>query len=166
MEITKRTKELLLECKDAGYERITIFVHDKRVPDSVQIRKGSTGWNVDEDGIFEDNSGGKYFRPKKTEGGYPWHGLYWGLGTRNMPFKIICGAPNVSGDCIGLPKTRIDGTPCEWPAMWGIIKGSELAHSHGSCGSGNGHEINDCCCGLLTAGYYDLSEIEQHTVIK
>ena len=38
-----RTQEFLDECKDAGYERVTIYIADKRVPYSVKIKKQSNG---------------------------------------------------------------------------------------------------------------------------
>ena len=39
--MTEKTKELLLECKKAGYEIVTVFVRDKRVPRSITIKSGS-----------------------------------------------------------------------------------------------------------------------------
>lgn len=148
--MTEETKKLLLECKKAGYERVTIFVADKRVPDSVRIRKGSTGWNADEDGMFKID-GIMKFVPKE---GYS--GSYWGRRPLDLYSKIICGAPDISGDCPGLPTHKTDGTSHTWPAMWGIIKNSEFVR--GGYGSGNSHQVD--CCGTLDPGYYDLSEIE------
>jgi len=125
-KMNERTKQLLLECKKAGYERVTIFIADKRVPDSVKIEKESTNRE------------------------------YWGFGTREHPHKIVCGSPDVSGDCPGLPTTKQDGTPHTWPAMWGVVKRS--SDLRGGAGKLNGHSIKNTS--LLDAGYYDLSEIE------
>ena len=147
--MNERTKELLLECKKAGYERVTIFVADKRVPDSIRIRKGSTGWNADENGMFEIDDIMK-FCPKEN-----YRGTYWGRGPLEEYSKVICGAPDRSGPCPELPDKKPDGTSHTWPAMWGIIKNSEFVKS--GFGSGNGHEVDSR--GTLDAGYYDLSEV-------
>ena len=68
--ITEKTEEFLQACKEAGYERVTIFIADKRVPDSVRIKKGS---------------GGSYW------GFGPPDSLV------NPKFKIVCGAPGRTG---------------------------------------------------------------------
>lgn len=41
--VTEKTQEFLEACRAVGYERVTIFVADKRVPDSVLIKKESEG---------------------------------------------------------------------------------------------------------------------------
>lgn len=61
--ITEKTAEFLRACKEAGYEHVTIFVTDKRVPDSVRIKKESVC------------------------------GSYWGSGTKHDPFRVVCAAP-------------------------------------------------------------------------
>lgn len=68
--ITEKTDEFLQACKEAGYERVTIFVHDKRVPDSVLIKKGSVG---------------DYW-------GYCLPG-----GLQKTKFKVVCGSPARKG---------------------------------------------------------------------
>ena len=96
MEITEKTKELLLECKKVGYERVTIFIADKKVPCSVGIRKGSTGRCINDNGINEDNN--KF----NSKTGYT--GEYWGAdGNEPVPVfgakspqstgRIVCGFP-------------------------------------------------------------------------
>lgn len=68
--MNERTRELLLECKKAGYEYVAIGVIDKRVPISQQIEK----------------AGDKRYGP------YGCTGAYWArLGG---PPKVICAAPN------------------------------------------------------------------------
>ncbi|KKK77346.1 hypothetical protein LCGC14_2854510, partial [marine sediment metagenome] len=37
---------------------------------------------------------------------------------------------------------------------------------HGGSGCGEAHEVSESCCVLLTAGYYDLSEIETYKVLQ
>lgn len=70
------TRELLLECKKAGYEFIAIGVVDKRVPISKQIEK------------FGER---KYSRN-------PSGGAYWGGierdGVMVIKPKVVCAAPN------------------------------------------------------------------------
>ena len=117
--MNEKTKEFLLACKEAGYERVTIFMEDKRVPCSVQIRKGSMG-------------------------------AYWGTGTIGSPFKVVCGAP----ERLGRHYAYAGET---WPQMWSIVKRLEL--NEGGAGSRDGHDIAKSKLGLLTAGYYDLSEL-------
>lgn len=36
-----KTKEFLKKCKEAGYERITIFIRDKRIPATMEIKDGA-----------------------------------------------------------------------------------------------------------------------------
>ncbi len=175
-EMTEKTREFLLACKEAGYERVTIFIHDKRVPCSVQIRKGSTGWDADEDGISAmcrcagcgrmarckpdeiptecsncqckeiEVSDEKLFNPKPT---YP--AAYWGTGGKGRtPFKVVCGAPERLGPRQGRPGN-------DWPLMWTIVK--EIGLNERGAGSRDGHDVRSDLCHLLTAGYYDLSEL-------
>ena len=42
--MNKKTRELLLECKKAGYEFVAICCVDKRVPISQKIEKGGEYW--------------------------------------------------------------------------------------------------------------------------
>ncbi len=72
-QITEKTQEFLEACKEAGYERVTIFVHDKRVPESVRIKKESAC------------------------------GSYWGNGKRGDPFRVVCAAPPQRGAHHHLP---------------------------------------------------------------
>ncbi len=116
--ITEKTEELLQACKEAGYERVTVFVADKRVPDSVRIKKESH------------------------------RGSYWGTGTGNEPFRIVCAAPPQRGPHHHLPGNN-------WPKMWSIVKRTGLHPS----GAGNGDAHNVLCPDSLTAGYYDLAEL-------
>lgn len=145
--VTEKTEEFLQACKEAGYERVTIFVHDKRVPDSCMIRKSSTGWGADEDGMRENQKTGEMeFAPNHKV--ISCHGTYWGLGRDNRPFKVVCGTPHQKGE-----HPAFGGTG--WPKMWGIVKRLGL-HNRGA-GHGDGHDVR--CTDLLTAGYYDLSEL-------
>ncbi len=41
-DITEKTHELLRKCKDAGYERVAIFIRDKRIPKTTKMKDG--GW--------------------------------------------------------------------------------------------------------------------------
>ncbi len=153
-QITEKTEEFLQACKEAGYERVTIFIHDKRVPDSVVIRKGSTGWDADEDGmrLNPDTSLMQFYPNPDITGSC--HGFYWGLGTRENPFRVVCGAPEQRGpyptlqDSNGQPKTGC-------PKMWEIVH--RLGLHYRGAGSGDGHDVETPS--LLTAGYYDLSEL-------
>ena len=112
--ITEKTEEFLLACKDAGYEKVTIFVHDKRVPDSCMIRKTSTGWDADEDGMWlNPETDEMEFRAKPGVPGSCW-GTYWGLGKRNQPFKVVCGYPQQR-----CAHPTLEGK--EGPAMWKIV---------------------------------------------
>lgn len=153
-QITEKTEEFLQACKKAGYERITIFVHDKRVPDSVRIRKGSTGWGPDEDGMrLNKHTHLMQFYPNPKITG-SCHGAYWGLGTRDDPFRVVCGAPEQRGAHATLRHTN--GQPkMGWPKMWEIVH--RLGLHKGGAGSGDGHDIY--CPSALTAGYYDLAEL-------
>lgn len=148
--MTEKTREFLLACKEAGYERVTIFIHDKRVPCSVQIRKGSTGWDADEDGMVEfEGRNGPEKRFVCKQGGYP--GAYWGLGNvGTTPLKVVCGFPERLGT-----HPRYSGNV--WPQMWRIVK--ELDLNQRGAGSRDGHDIRPELCHLLTAGYYDLAEL-------
>ena len=119
--ITEKTEEFLQACKEAGYERVTIFVTDKRVPDSVRIKKGSC---------------------------VPGAGFYWGWGTKEDPYRVVCGAPKQRGPHHSLPGNN-------WPKMWEIVHRLDL-HNRGA-GSGDGHDV--LCTDILTAGYYDLAEL-------
>ena len=146
--ITEKTEEFLRACKEAGYERVTIFVHDKRVPDSCMIRKSSTGWDDEEDGMRETLSTGKmefHLNPEIINT----VGTYWGLGRRDFPFKVVCGAPPQRGSH---PTLKTNGL---WPKMWGIVK--ELGLHNAGAGHGDGHDV--LCPAVLTAGYYDLAEL-------
>ncbi len=117
--ITEKTEEFLQACKEAGYERVTIFIHDKRVPDSVRIKKESVS------------------------------GSYWGSGTKDRPFCVVCAAP---------PQREVNPNSRSkrkiWPKMWSIVKRTGLHYT----GAGNGDAHNILCPDSLTAGYYDLSE--------
>lgn len=68
--VTEKTTEFLQACKEAGYERVTIFISDKRVPDSVLINKGSIG-------------------------AYWGYGLPGSVV--NPKFKVVCGSPAITG---------------------------------------------------------------------
>ncbi len=68
------TQTFLLKCKDAGYERVTILVRDKRIPRSKTIKSGA------------------WFGDKPTAEDMP-----------NTPIKVICGYPGQLGKCQGLP---------------------------------------------------------------
>ena len=118
IDVNERTMEFLLACKGAGYERVTVCVTDKRVPDSVRIKKGSTG-------------------------------DYWGRGTPASPFKVVCGAPPMRCKHHFYRRSKK-------PAMWTIVK--ELGLHYAGAGNGDGHDI--LTPSQLTAGYYDLAEIE------
>ena len=142
VEITERTTEFLNECKKAGYEKITIFIADERVPCSVFLRKFNTGWNIDEDGINEHGR----FVPKK---GYV--AGWWGKGNRDDPFKVVCGHPEKIGPH---PQYKT----LNWPAIWGIVK--RLGLNHGGGGHCDGHDVNDIAVEELTAGFYDLAEMD------
>jgi hypothetical protein len=149
----EKTKELLRACKKAGYERVTIFVADKRVPDSARIRKTSTGWDIDEDGMFlNENTDEMKFCPKKTPGSL--HGQYWGTGGRTTPFKVICAAPALFGECKGKRGAK-------WPKIWDIARSLGL-----SSGPGNGQGIAVDSSSVLNEGYYDLSELETGKVLQ
>ncbi len=39
--ITEKTKELLMECKKAGYKIVAVLVKDRKVPQSMSIKMGS-----------------------------------------------------------------------------------------------------------------------------
>ena len=177
-EITEKTREFLLACKEAGYERVTIFVHDKRVPCSVRLRKGSTGWDADEDGLFVicdctnchhvyhakpdeipticsycnceeiSVSDERVFHPKPN---YP--AAYWGTGNRGCtPLRVVCGAPK------RLRPAPISVCPSRaLPWMWQIVKDLDLNQRGG--GHLDGHDIRPELCHLLTAGYYDLAKL-------
>lgn len=78
VEIATKTKELLERCRQVGYEKVTIFIEDARVPASKKIKK------VDR-------------RP-----GHICHGTYWG-GVQCIPKKMICAHPKQRDDK-GFPK--------------------------------------------------------------
>lgn len=148
--ITEKTEEFLQACKEAGYERVTIFVHDKRVPDSCMIRKSSTGWGADEDGMRENSETGEMeFAPNHKV--VNCHGTYWGWGRKDRPFKVVCGDPPQRGPH---PTLKTNGL---WPKMWGIVK--ELGLNYAGAGHGEGHDV--LCPDVLTAGYYDLAELAE-----
>ncbi len=149
--ITEKTEEFLQACKEAGYERVTIFVHDKRVPDSCMIREASTGWKADEDGLHpHPDTGEMVFGIRRRPGAGV--GSYWGTGKTDDPFKVVCGAP---------AQTTIDPRTTgrkTCPAMWEIVH--RLGLCHRGAGHGEGHDV--LCSSVLTAGYYDLSELLPH----
>ncbi len=147
--ITEKTEEFLRACKEAGYERVTIFVHDKRVPDSCMIRESSTGWKADEDGLRENPHTGKIefsLNPKIINT----RGSYWGMGRGGSPFKIVCGSPARTAI-----NPRLSGNK-SCPAMWKIVH--KLGLNYRGAGHGEGHDV--LCPASLTAGYYDLAELE------
>ncbi len=142
--MTDETLEFLQECKKAGYERVTIFIADERLPISVKIRKDNTGLELDDDGI---NSKGQYC-PKNGRMSH-----YWGHGTDSFPFKVVCASPERKGPH---PQYRHKD---KWPAIWGIVKRLDLNHYGG--GNLDGHDIGAHAVPLLDAGYYVLSEIKE-----
>ena len=72
--MNEKTKELLLECKKAGYEVVTVFVRDKRVPRSKTIKRGDWfGY-------------GTLKSPYKVICGYPERlGSHWRYSGNNWP---------------------------------------------------------------------------------
>ena len=58
-DITEKTREFLNKCKEAGYERVTIFIRDKRIPKTTKMLDG--GWF----GVGAGNN------PYKVVCGYP-----------------------------------------------------------------------------------------------
>lgn len=151
-EITEKTREFLLACKKAGYERVTIFIHDKRVPCSVRLRKGSTGWGADEDRMVEfDGRNGPEKRFVCKNGAYS--GTYWGMGNEGTtPRKVVCGFPERLRPA---PTSVCPGRALPW--MWQIVKDLDL--NQRGAGHLDGHDIRPELCHLLTEGYYDLSEV-------
>lgn len=148
--MTKKTKELLLRLKAVGYEQVTIFVHDKRVPSSVYVRKMSTGWGADEDGMFEipDTEGEMRFAPKGVNS---YNGTWWGLGNPvGIPFKVISADPPQTG-------YYTDSGRKTWPNIKGVMEEMSLGGSVHS----ESHSIKKSLCGLFTPGYYDLAEISE-----
>lgn len=158
--MTEKTKTLLLAMKAAGYEHATVFVHDKRVPDSVRIRKGSTGWEAGEDGmVVNEYTDEKEFFCKRN-GGYCFPGEYWGHGVPEdspktyRPFKVICGAPSRTMKC---NRDEYNGR-LEAPAIKIVLQRLGLVGTHQGV-SGDGHDIKRHCCKELSAGYYNLAEL-------
>lgn len=72
-----KTKEFLKKCKEAGYEKVTIFIRDKRVPFTTKIKDGE------------------------------WFGQYRKLedGTviEQYKHKVVCGCPPQRGSHPELP---------------------------------------------------------------
>ena len=69
-----KTQEFLKQCKEAGYEKVTIFAKDKRVPRTMTIKAGSWFGNVP--------------RPEDLP---------------NTPINVVCGYPERIDDK-GFPK--------------------------------------------------------------
>jgi hypothetical protein len=81
-----RTQEFLKACKEAGYERVTIYIADKRVPLSKRLEKESKAMGAG--------------------------GSYWGARPCTpIPLKVVCGFPERIGACPGLPG---EGWPLMW----------------------------------------------------
>ncbi len=103
--MTEDTLKLLKALKEVGYELVTVFVADKRVPQSVELEKSN-----------RNNGVGTYWKDNTTftvEGG---------------PVRIVCALPEVDGTCFGLSGSG-------WPKIWDVIKrvnssGGGLGHSH------------------------------------
>ena len=128
-ETSKETRVLLAELKKVGYERVTVYVSDKRVPDSVRIKRRSFGG-----------------QPGKAD-----YGAYWGREDTQgfSPPRVVCAAPKLHGECQGLPGNQ-------WPKIWDVFEKSDLMGTGGSSGNGQGFSVGSGCIHLLTAGYYEL----------
>lgn len=152
----EKTQEFLAECKKAGYERVTIFIHDKRLPLSCERRKSNTGWGPDEDGMHE-RQGEMVFSPKEGYGPSAWWGTV--AGTRanddgSPPLgKVVCAEPPQRSACSGVKKDKTA------PAIWNIVRGIGL----NSGGAGYADSIDVDAKELLTPGYYDLSQFPELT---
>ena len=104
------TRDLLQNCKEAGYETVTVFVTDKRCPTSVRAKKGVCS-------------------------------MYWGTGSPQQPFRVVCGSPAQRG---------VDGRG--FPEIWDVIRRMGL-----SGGGGYDDAMKITIPSLLTAGFYDLT---------
>ena len=80
-----RTQEFLKACKDAGYERVTIYIKDERVPQTMKIKDGR--WF------------GKWFIDDKGE------------RKELMTHKVVCGFPERIGEH---PTLLGNGWPLMW----------------------------------------------------
>ena len=67
--MNEKTQQFLAECKKAGYERVAIFVRDKRVPQTTKFKSGV--WFGDEP------------RPQDLP---------------NTPINVVCGYPEQLGE--------------------------------------------------------------------
>lgn len=152
--MTEKTQEFLTECKEAGYEKVTIFIHDKRLPLSCERRKANTGRDPDDDGMYENSFGEKLFATKDGN-----LGVWWGTagGTRanpdgSPPFgKVVCAEPARRSQ---IPDHKEGKT---WPAIWGIVR--RIGLNSGGAGHSDAIDVNRSATHLLTPGYYDLSEL-------
>ena len=109
--MNEETKQFLAECKKAGYEFVTIYVADKRVPITMQIEK------------YGDR---KYSR-------FPSSGDYWGETWREDKDgkKIITNTCRVVA---AAPERRDSGRP----AIWGICENLPIMTG---CGFGESHNV-------------------------
>lgn len=130
--MTGKTRELLLECKKAGYEQVTVLVRDKRIKISQRIKSGS--WFGDE---------------------------HVGEDAPNTPIKVICCQPHRYGEIPPYPHTIYpgDGWPLIWGIVLkcGLIAGL----SFGGYGFEDCHDIHPNFIDSLTPGYYDLAKLKE-----
>ncbi|GAF85116.1 unnamed protein product [marine sediment metagenome] len=128
--MNEETRELLLECKKAGYEFVAICCMDKRVPISVKLEK------VGERKYSNMPSGGSYWGESAVQNKGD---------TPRYPPTVVCAAPN----------RRDTGRP----AIWDICKNSTLtaALDWGGLGCGESHQIRPNH--NLDRGCYDLKEL-------
>lgn len=134
------TRELLIACKKAGYEFITIGVVDKRVPISQKIEKyGEQKYHTIGGGLVAP-SGGDYW-------GETWReDEETGEKIITHQAKVVCAAP----------ERRETGRP----ALWKICEESPLTAGMLLRGCGHGESHNVRANHHLDMGCYNLAELQ------
>ena len=125
-----KTLEFLKACKEVGYEKVTIFVRDERVPPTMKIKDGS--WF---------GKWGKRIR-NDIEEDYEQH-----------THKVVCGYPPMRCE-----NTKLGGNwSAMWQIVndCGLVVGLKF----GGCGLGDAHDIEKTFIEDMDAGYYDLATI-------
>lgn len=131
-----QTKQFLTECKKAGYEFVTIYIQDKRVPITMQIEKyGEQKYHTLSGGLVAPSAG-----------------EYWGETWR----EDVNGDKIITNTCkvvAAAPERRESGRP----ALWTICEQLPITAGLNFRGTGFG-ESHDVHRGMLDKGFYYLKE--------
>ncbi len=125
-----KTLEFLKACKEVGYEKVTIFIKDERVPPTMKIK----------DGCWFGQWGTRIINEVQE----PYE---------QYTHKVVCGYPPKRCE-----NTKLGGSwPAMWQVVkdCGLVAGLWF----GGFGLGDAHDIETTFIEDMDAGYYDLAEI-------